>query len=703
MNQKYGCWKHFQQTRSENSYASPQHVVGQEFVDDASFHHDNEDEDTNLVQSVNSDNKEENSEIFPPHSQKVSLEGLKAMLGEGTTSTLPPRDEFRLSLYAMLSHPSIPLYIFPSVMRLLNSAITSPDSQMIFSKTYSVCRITTKKEVEKCFPVPKAKSVPFRMETKDDGEKESSLVIFDVKKTIIQEAQHPDLWHRDNLASKGDRWFQHQPPHSDEKGMVDFSNTISGRAFARAYKKYIVDPDKELLVPFVAWIDESGVTGNLRHPVQPLLVKCLLLKKELQRFCPLAYIPCTTKSSAENKQDSSSEASRGINTRNFHAALSTVFREWDEAANWFAKNPQQVTLGRSTAKMVLKPVILCFLGDHKSQLMLSCLYSNSVCSECQSANPWLADDHREKLKKDVDTREIRKCNLEMEELESKREELKKRIDDANGGSQQRNLLKRQLATVAMKHTQARKKLKRYHVIPCKNAFSTFQHIARPINHCSPADHLHVFLLGVLKTSALCTIGNFTDKQKKGLDDLARQLFESNSSSARCLFPRFYIEKGMTNTGNLTGSEWVGFFFALLVVGLTENGKRLITSSLENHYQKTKDLAKAKIKILKKSISECKPESRDGPNNMMNQSKVDYLNKVVTQPNNASYSQFIDCIEQMLVFHAFVNQKRLLWSASVGKSFDKKLRIMMQQIVFCFPRVEGDCHKYPKDASIETSY
>ena len=102
----------------------------------------------------------------------------------------------------------------------------------------------------------------------------------------------------------------------------------------------------------------------------------------------VAFIPCATKLSAENKQqDSSFEASGGINTRNFHAALSMVFKEWDQTAAWFAENPQQVTLGRSTAKMVIKPVILCFLGDHKSQLMLSCSYSNSTCTECHQANP----------------------------------------------------------------------------------------------------------------------------------------------------------------------------------------------------------------------------------------------------------------------------------------------------------------------------
>ena len=695
MHQKNDCWKHFQQTRSEedgNSLNGEKEICdgAQEHMDDFSF------SDQTMVQDEEDLDSEEDpkeaAEVFPTHSQMVSPEGLQDVLGEGIIPTLPPKDEFRYALYAMLNHPSIPLYIYPSVMRLLNSAITSVNVNLIFSRPFSVCRSTTKAEIEKHFPVPKARSIPFRLETKDEGMKDSSLVVFDVKETILQEVQNPDLWHLGNLALKGNRWFQHQP-QSDGEGMVDFSDAISGKAYARAYKNHITDPNKELLVPFVAWIDESGVTGNLRHPVQPLLVKCLLLKKALQRYCPLSYIPCGTKSAAENKQDSSSEVSRGINTRNFHAALSVVFREWDETAAWFAENPQQVTLGRSTAEMVIKPVILCFLGDHKSQLMLSCFYSNSTCSECQMVNTWSADDHLEKLNKLVNTRDIRQCNMELKSLETQRESLEEKM--AEGSSSGKKSVRKELSIVVNQHGKAKKKLKTFHVIPCDNAFSSFKHIARPINHCSPADHLHVFLLGILKTCATCTIGSFTDKQKKGLDKIARLLFQSNSSSARRLFPRFYIEKGMTNTGHLTGSEWVGFYFALLIVGLTRKGKTLLEASLSSHYQKTKIVATQKIQVLEKSIEECKEESKEGPNNMMNKSKVVYLRNFVDQGEDACYTEFMECVQQMLVLHAFVSQKKFWWSESVARSFDKSLRNLMRQIVFCFPRVEGDCHKYPK--------
>ena len=102
-----------------------------------------------------------------------------------------------------------------------------------------------------------------------------------------------------------------------------------------------------------------------------------------------------------------------------------------------------------------------------------------------------------------------------------------------------------------------------------------------------------------------------------------------------------------------------------------------------------------MEVLQKCIDECKEESRNGPNNMMNQSKLVYLTGLVEQANHPSHTEFMKCIEHMLVFHAFVSQKKFWWSDTAARNFDKSLRKMMKQILFCFPRVEGDCHKYPK--------
>ena len=67
--------------------------------------------------------------------------------------------------------------------------------------------------------------------------------------------------------------------------MIDATESISGSAYSDAYDKYMVRPDKneKLVVPFAAWIDETGLTKNMRHPCQPFLINCLLSKREYQR------------------------------------------------------------------------------------------------------------------------------------------------------------------------------------------------------------------------------------------------------------------------------------------------------------------------------------------------------------------------------------------------------------------------------------
>ena len=112
----------------------------------------------------------------------VSKEELKCMISE---ASVPPAEEFRCAVHAILNHPSIPLCIFPSTMRLLNSAITSKDKDIVFAKPFCICRKTARNEIHKSFPVPKAKSTPFNLEMKDKEFQESSLVVFDIKEIGI--------------------------------------------------------------------------------------------------------------------------------------------------------------------------------------------------------------------------------------------------------------------------------------------------------------------------------------------------------------------------------------------------------------------------------------------------------------------------------------------------------------------------------------
>ena len=100
------------------------------------------------------------------------------------------------------------------------------------------------------------------------------------------------------------RWEKYVPIYDCDSGMIDLSESMSGSAYSDAYNKFMVGPDKndQLFVPFAAWIDETGLTKNMRHPCQPFLINCLLSKRERQRNRLLAYVPCIPKSSAKRKK-----------------------------------------------------------------------------------------------------------------------------------------------------------------------------------------------------------------------------------------------------------------------------------------------------------------------------------------------------------------------------------------------------------------
>ena len=130
-----------------------------------------------------------------------------------------------------------------------------------------------------------------------------SVVAFDAFSIIKEEVQNPTLWFTENLAmNPKTKWTKNIPVHNDS-GMIDLSESISGSAYSDAYDKYIRGQQKNdhLLVPFAAWMDETGITQNLRNPCMPFLINCLLAKRECQRNRLLAYIPCSTESSAEKK------------------------------------------------------------------------------------------------------------------------------------------------------------------------------------------------------------------------------------------------------------------------------------------------------------------------------------------------------------------------------------------------------------------
>ena len=629
--------------------------------DDDDDNNDDDDDDDDDINSINTkrqkiDELPNGNEMLDDGSFPITKEKLIEMMTP--EHDLPSRMHFQLSLLCLLSQPSIPLYIYSEVIRLINEMINQNKTKnsLQFDTPFPTSRKSILKNIEKIAPGTPINVLPY-YPTKSSKDK-TSVVVFDAFRTIQEEVQNPTLWFQENLAMNSEtKWGKNVPISSDDNGMIDLSESISGTAYSDAYDKYIVGPQRNdyLLVPFGAWIDETGLSPNLRHPCQPFLINCLLAKRDCQRNRLLAYVPSNMESSAE--KTSRLKNSEDSPLQKYHSAMRAIFQAFDDAARKFKEKKITVTLGGTVKEVFIIPVLLYMKGDHKSHQTNTCrsgMINNSICIMCNRAPAWEADNEKEVIGEKIDAKIIRQQNEEystiVEEIDALKESIasneeRHEIIEQKEDLKNKNEIKQSLEENFGKHS----------ITPCINSFEEFSHLATSIYHCSPPDHLHVFLLGILKYAAEATIGIWTDTTKNNLEKLANKIVDKNSSSVRNKFPRYPMRRGLTNLSLVSGTEWLGFWFIILVVGRTNEGSDFLSSAFEDHYEKVKLIAKENIAVL--SLSIASTQTPDGPKCQLEKSKLEYNKKVYNRPNT-DLSSILLLIEELLIFHSAVFQKHI---------------------------------------------
>ena len=166
----------------------------------------------------------------------------------------------------------------------------------------------------------------------------------------------------------------------------------------------------------------------------------------------------------------------------------------------------------------------------------------------------------------------------------------------------------------------------------------------------------MFLLGVLKYAADSTVGMWTDTAKNEFEILARKIVgDHHSSSIRNQYPRYPMKRGLSNLGVVLGTEWVGFWFIILILGRTPRGSLFLETTFDAYY---KDIKIAANNKKGKQLVEIElTKTPDGPTCKMNKSLVQYLTNICNQ-SNPNFSSILKLIEDLLIFHSSVFQKRL---------------------------------------------
>ena len=148
---------------------------------------DDEDDDDN-----NSDSKRQRisellkeSEIKNDGSFPISNDRLVDIM---TPVSLPPRINFQFSLLCLLSHPSIPLYIYSEVIRMINEMIKQNENENSsqFKTPFPTSRESILKQISKNTPGTPIRVLPYPTKR---GDEKLSVVAFDAFSIIKEEVR----------------------------------------------------------------------------------------------------------------------------------------------------------------------------------------------------------------------------------------------------------------------------------------------------------------------------------------------------------------------------------------------------------------------------------------------------------------------------------------------------------------------------------
>ena len=150
--------------------------------------------------------------------------------------------------------------------------------------------------------------------------------------------------------------------------------------------------------------------------------------------------------------------------------------------------------------------------------------------------------------------------------------------------------------------------------------------------------------------------------------------------------------GLSNLSVVSGTEWVEFWFIILIVGRIPGGSLFLEITFDAYYEDIKIAANNKKEKLLVEIESTK--TPDGPTCKMNKSLDQYLTKICSQ-SNPNFSSILKLIEDLLIFYLSVFQKRMFWSNGKKHKWFPWVRNIIKQLPVIFPRVNGISLKFPK--------
>jgi hypothetical protein len=103
------------------------------------------------------------------------------------------------------------------------------------------------------------------------------VIAFDFVLRLLKLLQNCKIVIQDNLVLD-----MQNPLQQYKKPNVTIGEALSGSVYREAYSKYVKQPERELFVPIIQWIDRTSVTGKDRFSLKPYMFTPAILT---EKFC----------------------------------------------------------------------------------------------------------------------------------------------------------------------------------------------------------------------------------------------------------------------------------------------------------------------------------------------------------------------------------------------------------------------------------
>jgi hypothetical protein len=614
-------------------------------------------------------------------------------------------------LLTFLDKHNAPKYAFDELLEILRlMSIDKFDFRTVHPKRKSIIQ-----NIRHQYVAPSCERIPVPME-RDEGDQEVSprctpdtvhIYRFNVEdqiRDLLAEDIFNDI---SNLVVTPDNPYGKYIPPDNRYNEIN-----SGDWYRRTFDEKVKDPDNESLLCLKIYIDKTGCDPMLqRHGLEPVMFTFTIIKRQVQHDCikawrHIGFIPdLDQRPKSESAYSSSSDARRGRSNRNYHRCFHTLMKPLYE----LQKTGMKVLLRIGDH---VKPVhahlpVAVIIGDGKSQDTLCCRVPHydqpRMSRACYTS---FADC----------------CKPQHKCVWVKQEE-------------QRALSNQCAHPDSATNKELIAHLKSVSTVRCES--SLFQmdfgsSLHGQFRACT-VDPMHLFEGGWCASVAKAFVRPLRTRVRMELDILLERIHISSRSSVRDRFPRINFSGGATSMTQIASHEWPGVLLAYLIALQMPQGKKLITSRLDDddtkfHDKMVKANKKAKLEkrrthVLKKhkllsakerfAIHRQRGRSRGNPNESFDSSSSSddensssdedsstecedelILIKEADEPGSENQTRctlenIIQLLEMMLCFHSFYKNSTYwtIGDKKAYKEFDQGVRTMMSQLV-------GTLHRGP---------